>query len=82
MATKYQATIKFYIDKGSKMYGDTLSPWLYLEPAHRCCKTKKEIMERIRKEIKRRAKTEQPVVAYRIYKLEEERVEEVYLKDK
>lgn len=75
MKIRYEAVAKWYIDTRRN---EEVSPYMSIDLAS--YKTYEECLENVKKEIKRRSRTEQPVHSYKIYKVCCEVVEEIEVK--
>ena len=73
MKVKYQAVVKWYIDKRKN---DEVTEWFGLDVPNPYFKNYDECLESVKKEIKRRENTEQPIQSYRIYEHQVELVVE------
>ena len=73
MKVKYQAVVKWHIDsrKSKQETG-----WMYCDGPNDYYNNYEECLEAVKKEIKRRSKTEQAITRYKIYKVIKEVVEE------
>ena len=74
MKTKYQAVVKWFIDKRRN---NELTGWMYHENTF--YKTYEEALASVKKEIAYRKNSEQPVAAYKITKFIIEEIEIVEL---
>lgn len=73
MKVKYQAVVKWYINSNKSKLE---TGWMYCISANTYHNTYEECLEAVKKEIKRRSKTEQAITRYKIYKVIKEVVEE------
>ena len=76
MKTKYQAVVKWFIDKRRN---NELTSWMHHEPANKFYNTYEEALASVKKEIAYRKNSEQPVVTYKIKKFIIEEIEVVEL---
>lgn len=76
MKTRFEAVAKWFIDNRRN---NDLTPYMTFDI--KSYKTYEECLLSVKKEIKRRSRTEQPIYSYKIYKVCYEVVEETVIKD-